>query len=80
MNNKERCEDLLKSRFEKVVKVGIYKKHRGIPPLDEKRWNEVLRKVSLLAKEVGIPEIFIIDIWNKIHLTALNLEEKATYK
>lgn len=73
----EDIRDLLKERFKLVTLVWIYKKQRWIPPFDEKRWNEVLIRVTSLANESKIPTNLIVDVWNQIHDTALTLEENT---
>jgi chorismate mutase len=69
--------DLLKERFKIVILVWIYKKQRWISPLDKKRWEEVLIRVTSLANESRIPKNLIRDIWNQINDTALILEENT---
>ena len=65
---------VLAKRMDIVREVGKYKQERGIPPLDEKRWQEVLRSKLLLALSLNISEKFIENIYNLIHEHALELE------
>jgi len=47
-----------------VEKVGKYKKENNIPPLDKKRWQEVIKT----------KKGFIKKIWEIIHEEALKIE------
>lgn len=75
-----RIIELLGQRMVTVKKVGYYKKLHNIPPLDSKRWNEVLESRVKLANEVGLGDRFIRSILNTIHNEALELEEKENEK
>ncbi len=66
---------LLAERMRVVLKVGKFKKERNLPPLDEKRWKEVLDSKISLGKGLDLPEEFIVEIWNIIHKFALKLEK-----
>lgn len=68
--------DLLAQRFEIVKQVGIYKKENNISSLQSARWQEVLTKRTQKADEYGLDNHCIIDIWNRIHEYALELEER----
>ncbi|MDD2917267.1 MAG: chorismate mutase [Candidatus Gracilibacteria bacterium] len=68
--------ELLAKRFEVVKQVGIYKKEHNLPPLQPGRWQEVLDKRTRKAGEFGLDATFVVDVWNRIHEYALELEEK----
>lgn len=63
-------------RMKVVKKVGIYKKQHEIPPLDIKRWKEVLESRIELGKQYGLSEEFIVKIYEAIHQEALEIEAK----
>lgn len=67
---------LLAERLRVVEKVGKYKKERGIPPLDEKRWNEVLQSKMEKARALGLDPELVKKIYNVIHEFALKAEKK----
>nr|MDD3719800.1 chorismate mutase [Candidatus Gracilibacteria bacterium] len=68
---------LLSRRFDYVKEIGKIKKNSGvINPIDENRWNRVLENIKKEAKDKGLSEEFIENIWNEIHREALNLENK----
>jgi len=68
---------LLAQRFEVVREVGEYKKQNNLPPLQPGRWQEVLESKKQLARESGIDETFVVDVWNRIHEYALDIEKKS---
>lgn len=67
---------LLAQRFEVVRGVGEYKKQNNLPPLQPGRWQEVLESKRALARESGIDEAFVVDVWNRIHEYALEIEKE----
>ncbi len=72
-----RLVELVAKRMSIVKEVGEYKKARGIAPLDEKRWQEVLETKIKLARELGVSEDLIVDLYNRMHETALELESEV---
>ncbi|MCT4617122.1 MAG: chorismate mutase [Candidatus Gracilibacteria bacterium] len=66
---------ILKRRFKVVQKVGKLKKEYNIKPLDEARWQEVIKNIRNKAEDEKINPDFIEDLWNLIHKEALKLEE-----
>ncbi len=66
---------LLAKRMEVVKKVGVYKKEREIPPLDPKRWQEVLTTKRQIAKELNLSADLVEDIYERIHKEALLIEQ-----
>lgn len=67
--------ELLAKRFEIVKQVGHYKKEHNLPPLQPGRWEEVLQDKIQKAKKYNIDQNCIVDIWNRIHESALKMEE-----
>lgn len=70
----------LKKRFELVKKIGRLKKEIGLPALDKKRWQEVLRSRIKKASELGLSKKLIKKIYEIIHDYALEIEEKQIKK
>lgn len=67
---------LIAKRMKIVKKVGQYKRNKGIQPLDQTRWQQVLdSKKSLAIKEDLNPKL-IIDIYNLMHQEALKIERE----
>ncbi|MBP9779055.1 chorismate mutase [Candidatus Gracilibacteria bacterium] len=67
--------ELLAKRFEIVKQVGHYKKEHHIAPLQVNRWNEVLKNRIEIAQKYNIDPNCIVDIWNRIHESALEMEK-----
>lgn len=65
---------VLSDRMKLVKEVGSYKKIKGIPPLDKKRWEQVLASKSKLAQSQGLNMDFIRKIYELIHEQALLIE------
>lgn len=70
----EQLLQLLASRMADVRLVGQYKKSRGLPPLDEKRWRAVLRSRLDRAEALDLSEEFITKLYQLIHEYALSIE------
>lgn len=65
----------LAKRITVVKEIGKYKKSRGIPPLDEKRWQEVMRSKISKARSLNISEKFVEKLYNLIHEHSLEIEK-----
>lgn len=71
--------ELLKTmakRMSVVREIGKIKKEQNLPPLDEKRWKEVIMGRQEMAKKLKLPKAFIAAIWHTIHKEALRIEEE----
>ena len=66
---------LLGKRMDIVREIGKLKKENDLAPLDEKRWQEVVKKVSKIAKDHSLSQDLIIKIYEEIHKTALKIEK-----
>ena len=72
-------EELVKAiakRFEIIREIGKLKKEKNIPVLDEKRWDEVLKRISEKAKKLDVPEELMKKMYQEIHKAALMIEKK----
>lgn len=70
----EQILQLLASRMADVRSVGQYKKGRGLPPLDEERWQAVLQARLDKAESLGLSKEFIAKLYRLIHEYALSIE------
>ncbi len=66
---------LVAQRMKLVVKVGLYKKAKNIPPLDLVRWQQVVESRRKLATKYGLNSEFIEEVFDLLHEQALKLEE-----
>lgn len=62
-------------RFTLVEQVALYKKWANLQARQQSRWEEVLESRKKLAKELGLNENMIVEIWNIMHEYAI-LKEK----
>ncbi len=67
---------VLSERFRIVKRIGAYKFKLKVPPLDQRRWNQVLTTKSEVAQSLGISVPLIRDIYNSIHEVSLNIERE----
>lgn len=65
---------ILGKRFNIVREIGKYKKAKGIPPLDQKRWQTVLESQLSKAKLHNLSKDFIKKLYNLIHEYSLEIE------
>jgi len=72
----EELINVLAKRINIVREIGKYKKENGIPPLDEKRWQEVLKSKLSKACLLNISEKFIKKLYEVIHDHSLEIENK----
>ena len=68
--------DTLLKRMNLVKIVGEYKKERGIPPLDQKRWEQVVKSRSEYAQGLGLSPELIVEIFEILHKYALQIESE----
>lgn len=67
---------LLAKRYQIVKKIGQLKKRLSLPPLDKKRWQEVLLSRISWGRKLGLSETLIKKIYQLIHHYALIIEKK----
>jgi len=72
----EELINVLAKRINIVREIGKYKKENGIPPLDEKRWQEVLKSKLSKTCLLNISEKFIKKLYEVIHDHSLEIENK----
>ncbi|MFA6253789.1 MAG: chorismate mutase [Candidatus Paceibacterota bacterium] len=67
--------ETLAKRLAVVAKIGQLKKAQDLPALDAGRWQAVLGQRAEWAKELGIDESLVKQIWELIHTQALKIEK-----
>ena len=67
----------LGSRMKISRQIGEYKKNNNIAILQTSRWDKVLAKVVEQAKDYGIPEKCIMDIFNTIHEASVEVQNEV---
>jgi len=73
----EELLNIFAKRINIVREIGKHKKTYDIPPLDEKRWQEVLQSKLSKARSLNIPEKFIEKLYSLIHENSLEIENKS---
>lgn len=68
--------EALAERMAVVKRVGEYKKQNNLPPLDQARWQKVLENKLAQAKELGLSEDLVKEIYEIIHKHALRIEKE----
>lgn len=66
--------DLFKERFEVSKQIGKYKRERHIPILDMKRWNKILNEKMDMARQYGLDDQFIAQIYEIIHQESIKVQ------
>jgi len=66
---------LFSRRFTIVNEIWNIKKQEGIKPLQTTRWEKLLSEKQEIGQELWLKEMFINDIWNRIHKESLDIEQ-----
>jgi chorismate mutase len=67
--------ELLAQRMNFALEIGKIKKTKSVAVLQTNRWNEILNKASIHAKNVGLSEKFIQKIFKAIHQESIDKQE-----
>lgn len=67
---------LLQKRFDFVKNIGMIKKEKNLPILDEKRKEEMLAIKKSFAKKINISGKFIAKIFSIIHDYSLKIQKE----
>ena len=66
----------LGTRMQISRKIGEYKKNNNIAILQTSRWDAILDKVVERGKEHGLPEDFVMDVFNAIHEASVDVQNE----
>ena len=72
--------ELIKKRMEVVKRIGHYKKENNMTILQPNRWDNVLEKSKLKARNGGLSLNFITKIYRAIHQEAINKQTSIMKK
>ncbi|WDE11833.1 bifunctional 3-deoxy-7-phosphoheptulonate synthase/chorismate mutase type II [Thalassomonas haliotis] len=67
----------LGQRMRLAEEIGALKKVNNSSVLKNKRWNEIIGKMTTKGEEIGLSESFILNVFNGIHQESLKLQEKV---
>lgn len=76
----ENLISLLAQRMAVSRKIGKSKKENNIAILQTSRWEQVLQGVIKSGAEVGLPEGFVVDIFNAIHENSVAIQNEELEK
>lgn len=68
--------EILGSRMKIAEQIGALKKAKNVAVLQNKRWNEILRKMILEGGQKGLSEDFIHRLFKAIHQESITHQEK----
>jgi chorismate mutase len=70
--------NLLAKRLTIIKKIGKYKKENQLPPLDNKRWTQLLDALTAKGEQLQLDPSFIKNLYNTIHEYTLSVQKKLT--
>jgi len=69
--------EILSKRMQVAGQIGAVKKQFNVAVLQNRRWNEILDKMTAEGTEKGLSEEFIVDIFKAIHQESISHQEKV---
>lgn len=69
--------EILGKRMAVAGQIGAVKKEFNVAVLQNKRWNEILDKMTSQGSEKGLGKDFIVDIFKAIHQESISQQEKV---
>jgi chorismate mutase len=67
--------ETLAARMELVQQIGLLKKAKGLAVFQPARWDHVIERVHDLARNRGLSEQFLEDIFNRIHQESIRKQQ-----
>ena len=68
--------EILGKRMQVAGQIGALKKEFNVAVLQNKRWNEILKKMTAQGTEKGLGKDFVVDIFKAIHQESISQQEK----
>jgi chorismate mutase len=72
--------EILGNRMKVANKIGLLKKEKNVAILQNKRWNEILRKMLLEGQEKGLSNDFVMLLFKAIHQESITHQENVINK
>lgn len=69
--------EILGKRMQVAGQIGALKKEFNVAVLQNKRWNEILDKMTAQGMDKGLGKEFIVDIFKAIHQESISQQEKV---
>ncbi len=67
---------VLKKRLDLTGRIATEKRLRNVAVLQPARWKEIRENVSRLARELGLEETTVLNLYGEIHQASIRLQEK----
>jgi len=71
--------DQLAHRMKLAEQIGLYKKQNNVTILQIERWKEILNRMVLSGKLMGLSENFVVDLYNAIHEESIRKQTDSSY-
>lgn len=68
--------EVLGGRMQIADQIGALKKEKNVAILQNKRWNEILEKMTISGEEKGLSRDFIMQLFKAIHQESIHHQEK----
>ncbi len=68
--------DLVEKRMSVVEQIGRHKKDHNIAVLQNKRWDNILHRITKKGKEKGLSKEFVSTVFKAIHIESINHQRK----
>jgi chorismate mutase len=69
--------EILSKRMQVAGRIGAVKKQFNVAVLQNRRWNEILDKMTAEGTDKGLSQEFIVDIFKAIHQESISHQEKV---
>ena len=56
-------------------RIGEWKKTQGLKPLQPGRYQEIVENIKRKGEQLGLPQEFMLQIWDLIHTESLRRQE-----
>ncbi len=73
----EEILNLISNRMNAAREIGQYKKENNMTIYQPKRWNEIIEKSKVQAKELSISEKFLVSYIKAVHAESIDQQEKV---
>ena len=72
--------EILGKRMKIADEIGLLKKEKNVAILQNKRWNEILKKMIVDGEDKGLSEEFILKLFKAIHQESISHQEQIINK
>lgn len=69
--------NLMGKRMQIVDEIGVLKKENNVAILQVKRWNEILKRMTMEGKTYELSEEFVLDVYRAVHQESIDHQKKV---